>query len=318
MRALRLAVTSAVLLSVALAASPARASDPAAARDQLKLGWELSQQGKCAEAIPHLKESLRLDVKAITLINLANCEEKVKSYADALGHWVDARARALVEGNTAIEAEAERRAKALEPKLAHLTIRIAKAAPAGTKVSRDGIVLGKVSLGVPSTVSPGKHTIVVKAPGRKDARVTVSLAEAENKSIEVRAGEPAPTSPATATPVDQAPQERGGGGPSPLVYVGFGAGAAGLAVGAITGLMALSKANEVKSACPENLCASNANLDDLSTGRTLGTVSTIGFVVAGVGAAVGVWALAVGGGEDEAPKAALYLGPTGGSLRGSF
>ena len=83
----------------------------------MKLGYQLAQDGKCEEAIPHFVESLRLDAKAITLINLASCEEKTAKLADALGHWVEARARAQAEGNAAIEEEAEKKAKALEPRL---------------------------------------------------------------------------------------------------------------------------------------------------------------------------------------------------------
>ena len=92
---LHVGVASALLF----ASSSAHAGDPAAAREQVKLGYQLAQDGKCEEAIPHFVESLRLDAKAITLINLASCEEKTAKLADALGHWVEARARAQAEGN---------------------------------------------------------------------------------------------------------------------------------------------------------------------------------------------------------------------------
>src|SRR4051812_7852759 len=100
-----------VACALLFASSPARAGDPAAAREQVKLGYQLAQDGKCVEAIPHFVESLRLDVKAVTLINLAACEEKTQKLADALGHWVEARARAQAEGNARIEEEAENKAK---------------------------------------------------------------------------------------------------------------------------------------------------------------------------------------------------------------
>src|SRR5690349_17832828 len=145
-----------------LSASTAFAGDPAAAREQLKIGYTLAQGGKCAEALPHLQESLRLDAKAITLINLADCEEKVGKLTDAMSHWVDARARAQSEGNAGIHEEAERRAKELDPRLARLTIRLAPTAPPDAKVERDGIVLGVPSMGIPLPVDPGAHTVTVK------------------------------------------------------------------------------------------------------------------------------------------------------------
>src|SRR6478672_4118047 len=116
----------------------AAANDPAAAREQVKIGYTLSQEGKCDEAIPHFVESLRLDPKAVTLINLANCEEKVGRLADALGHWADARARAQQESVKPIEDEAEKRQKALEPRVPTITVTIASGAPNGTTMSRDG------------------------------------------------------------------------------------------------------------------------------------------------------------------------------------
>ena len=87
------AFASAVAFGLA-SSSAAHAGDPVAAREQVKLGYQLAQDGKCEAAIPHFVESLKLDVKAITLINLASCEEKTSRLADALGHWVEARARA--------------------------------------------------------------------------------------------------------------------------------------------------------------------------------------------------------------------------------
>src|SRR3954452_23580664 len=140
--------------------SSAYAGDPAAAREQVKLGYQLAQDGKCDEAIPHFLESLKLDAKAVTLINLASCEEKTARLADALGHWVDARARAQAEGNGAIEEEAEKRAKALEPRLPKLTVVVA-GAPADAEVTRDGVALGAASMGVALPVNPGGHVLVV-------------------------------------------------------------------------------------------------------------------------------------------------------------
>jgi hypothetical protein len=320
----------ALALVVVLAPASAQAGDAAAARELLKEGYALAQQGKCDEAIPHLVESLKLETKAITLINLADCEEKSGRLADALGHWVDARARAVAEGNGAIELEAEKRAKALEPRLPRLVVAVREGAPKGATVLRDGVALGDVSLGVPLPVNPGAHTIVVKAEGFADSVTEVSLDEGEEKRIEVAVGEPLPAeASAEGAGAPGAPDGRDAGptartsGPGPLVWAGFGVAGAGLAVGTVTGLMALGKASSVKSACPGGECRDQAALDDVSTGRTLGTVSTVAFVVGGVGALVGVYGLLSGGAARTGaattkPRVAIDLGPTGGGLRGTF
>jgi hypothetical protein len=303
--------TLAVLSASLLFAVPAWAGDPAAAREQLKSGYQLAQDGKCEEAIPHFVESMRLDVKAITLINLAQCEEKVGKLTDALGHWVDARARAQVEGNPQIVAEAEKRAKALEPRLGRLTITLAKDAPKDAEVTRDDVVLGSVSFGVALPVNPGTHVIVVKAPGHKEQRLEVNVGEGDLRSVQVTAG---PIDPTVKAP----PPGGEKSGTSSLVYIGFGVGAAGLAVGTITGLMSLGKKSTADSNCPQKDQCNQEGLDAVDAGRTLGWVSTVGFIVGGVGAAVGVYGLVSGGSKSESPRAAIYLGPGSAGLRGSF
>ncbi|AKU96793.1 hypothetical protein AKJ09_03457 [Labilithrix luteola] len=299
----------------------AYAGDPAAAREQLKAGYTLAQDGRCAEAIPRFQESLKLDAKAITLINLAQCEERTQKLADALGHWVDARARAQSEGNAAIEEEAEKRAKALEPRLPRLTIALTVVmtgeSPKDLEIVRDGVVLGSVSVGVALPVNPGPHTIVVRAPGYEETTKKIDLAEGENKRIDVGVGKKKPevktVAQATTTPEKAAPK-----GTNPLVYVGFGTAVAGVAVGAVTGIMAFGKASTAKDNCPNLTCPNNAELDAVDSGRTLGTISTIGFAVAGVGAAVGIYGLLAGGSSKSSATVGLTVGPTGCGIRGSF
>ncbi|MBX3230137.1 MAG: PEGA domain-containing protein [Labilithrix sp.] len=295
---------------------PAGPIDPAGAREQLKIGYGLAQEGKCAEALPHLLESLRLDARAITLLNLADCEEKTGKLTDALVHWADARARAAAEGQRPIEEEASARAAALEPKMPRLTIVLASTAPPDATVERDGIALGSPSLGVPLPLDPGPHTITVKARGHEPASKEVTLAEGEKQTIEVEAG------PALATPPPPPPpklpvEETKSGGMSPLVPIGFGVGAVGIIAGTITGLMTLSRASEINDACPNKQCRDSADRDNAESAQSLGTVSTVAFIVGGVGAAVGVVGLLTGGKKTE-PKVDVGFGPTNLVLRGRF
>lgn len=298
---------------------PASAGDPATAREQLKIGYTLAQQGKCEEAHPHLVESLRLDAKAITLINLADCEEKLGKLAAALSHWIDARSRAQAEGARPIEEESEQRATALEPRLARLTVVLSRGAPKDAVVERDGVELGGPSLGIPLPVDPGVHAIVVRAKGRPDTTTRITLSEGETKRVEMDVA-------TASTPVVVAPSEPAAAGPtttpstpsvSPLVFVGFGVAAAGVGVGAITGLMAMSAGSQAKSDCPSLKC-DRGTLDDIEAGRSLGTVSTISFVVAGAGAAVGVYGLLWGGKAKRDATVGVSLAPSNITLGGRF
>jgi hypothetical protein len=276
------------------------ASDPAAAREQVKLGYTLAQSGNCEEAIPHFVESLRLDTKAVTLINLANCEEKTGQLTHALGHWVDARSAALAERNTAIVAEAERRAHTLEPRLAKLTILVPSQTSIGLEVTRDGMSVGTASFGVPLPVNPGPHTLVLHASEHEETRVAISLSEGESKVVELSIG--APKTP--PVPVQVATTKKSS---NALVYIGFGTAAAGLAVGAVTGLLAFGKASTANDACTNHTCGSEG-LDAVEAGRTLGRVSNIAFLVGGIGAALGIVVLVMG----ETPgKSASYRASQG-------
>lgn len=292
--------------------SAARAGDPVAAREQVKLGYQLAQDGKCEAAIPHFVESLKLDVKAITLINLASCEEKTSRLADALGHWVEARARAQAEGNAGIEEEAEKRAKALEPRLPKLTVAV-PGAPADLEVTRDGVALGAASMGIALPVNPGAHTLVVHAKGHEDRTEIVTLAEGETKRVDLKMGAVKIEKPAASG----APgAEREPRGMSPLVFVGFGTAIAGVGVGTVTGILAFGKASTARDACPNERCTP-AGIEAVDSGRTLATVSTIGFIVGGVGAGVGLYGLLLGK-PAASSSVAVSLGPTGGALRGTF
>jgi hypothetical protein len=78
--------------------------------------------------------------------------------------------------------------------------------------------------------------------------------------------------------------------------VGVGVGAAGLAVGAIFGLTAMSKANEATNdGCHGSICTGNGSptlaaqgVKASKDGLTDATISTAGFIAGGVLAAAGV------------------------------
>ena len=309
------AIAFASVVACALASSTAaRAGDPVAAREQVKLGYQLAQDGKCEAAIPHFVESLKLDVKAITLINLASCEEKTSRLADALGHWVEARARAQAEGNAGIEEEAEKRAQALEPKLPKLTV-VVTGAPADVEVTRDGVVLGAASMGVPLPVNPGAHTLVVHTKGHEDLAQSITIGEGESKRIELAMGA-VKIEKATAAPPSPGSERDSRGGMGPLVFIGFGTAIVGVGVGTVTGILAFGKASTAKDGCPDERCTT-AGMEAVDSGRTLATISTIAFIAGGVGAGVGLYGLFFGR-PAASTSVAVSLGPTGGGLRGTF
>jgi hypothetical protein len=322
---MRFAHACVVAGAVLLCSSTAAAGDSLAAREQLKIGYLLAKQGRCNEALPHLTESLRLDVRAITLINLAQCEESVGRLADAMGHWVDARARAQAESARDIEEEAEKRATALEPRLARIAIVPAANMPKDAVIERDGAALGAASMGLPLPVNPGTHTITVKIKGHADAMKTVTLAEGELQNVEVNPGEikgERSTSPAAASsaPASTSDASRKGSS-SPLTWIGFGVAIPAVAAGAITGVMALGAKSDADGRCPEGRCSRPSDVDaakdDVEKGKTMGNISTIAFAVGAVGIGVGVFGL-LSSKSNNGASASVALVPGGATLQGRF
>jgi hypothetical protein len=74
---------------------------------------------------------------------------------------------------------------------------------------------------------------------------------------------------------------------NPLPIVAFGVGGAGLLLGVITGGIALGDHGSLSSKASGGSVPATSQ-GDLNSYHTMGAVSTVGFVVAGVGAAAGV------------------------------
>jgi hypothetical protein len=311
-----------------MAAAVASADDPAAARAQLEAGYALKEQGKYADALPHLLESLRLDVQLKTLTNLADCEEHVGKLVDAQKHWVLARDRAGVEGNSKLRAAAEDRLSALEKRMPRLTIRLAPGSPANAEVMRDGTMLGAISLGIGLPTDPGPHTLIVQAKGHADASTEVTLGEAELKEVVVIAGPEVVGS--LAGPLANTASEGGGthsslGTQRTVAIVSASVGGAGLIMGTILGVSAISSWGSAETDCNQgcsSLPTSKAQTER-SQALTYATVSTVGFIAGGVLLAGGAALWLTAPPKKEAPgpapaSVALVPGPGGIALLGVF
>jgi hypothetical protein len=188
----RRAFIPAALVFAIVVASPSasaqEALDPAAAREHLTQGYKLKQQGQLRDALPHFVESLRLDPKLKTTINLADCEEKLGMLVEAQSHWVMARDRAGREGDDRVKQEAEQRVASLSTRMPRLNIQFAPGVPADAQVYRDEVLLGRVSLSTALPTNPGEHKISVRASGHDDSKYTVKLSERDNKTLTVDVG----------------------------------------------------------------------------------------------------------------------------------
>ena len=319
------------LLSVLLFGGSARADDgenKAAAEALFDDARRLIAEKKYAEACPKLESSQRLDPGVGTMLNLADCYEKLGKTASAWAMFRETISAAHKASSLDREEIARSRARELEPKLAYLTI--ATWQGQNVSVQRDGTPVDAAVLGTELPVDPGDHVIVASAQGKRSWSTTVRIDPGPSKArvtvpilpdeVESGGGVPAPAAAslgATSTGTDRGP--RSGSTQRVLAIVAGGVGVVGVALGSIFGLNASSDWSDAKSSCTSYPNGCTAHAKSLSDdARSEATVSTVAFVIGAAGLAGGVvlWLTAPDGREE--PHAALKLGPGQVSLAGRF
>jgi hypothetical protein len=271
------------------------AGDPALAEEHFQRGVKEMKAGNYQVACPALAESERLEPRPGTLFALADCEAQWGKVATAVTHFKDYLTRVSQLTGAARAPHRERvrlanaRLKDLAEKVPQLTLVAPRDAPSGLEVRRDDVVLGAPSLGVPLPIDPGRHVVTTQAPGGKVHEMAVELAPGEKKTVELvvleasQALAPAAQTPDTQSQSEPAPSSRGTIG----LVIG-GVGLAGIAVGAVAGVLALGHKSTVDDKCPDALCSGDG-LDDVDALETTAMVSNIGFIAGGallVGGAV--------------------------------
>ena len=104
-----------------------------------------------------------------------------------------------------------------------------------------------------------------------------------------------------------------------LGYASLGVGAAGLAFGTTAGLIAWSKYSSIKSECGGSENCKDTVYDQRTPSYDgWRNVSTVGFIVAGVGAAAGVFLLLVHPRQSASARASVTVAPGALLLKGAF
>jgi len=332
-RALRL-----VLVAVAVtAAAPALAAPTAAQRETAR---RLMDEGKERMRAGDKERAVQAYQKAHDLMHVPTTGIALAKAQLAIGHYVEARDVALEvvrmpreTGEPPVFEQSRKAARELEasvkPRIP--TVKIVVKGGKATAVTVDEVEVAPLLLGEPVALNPGKHLIVARNADGVAKRADVDLAERDAKLVELElpAAKPAVvTAPVPAPPSESATSsrparmERSTAGDA-LVYGGFGLATAGLLVGGVTGAMALGKAGEVKPYCENGICDPAAE-SDLAGARSLATISTIGFAVAGAGVALGIVGLVLPRTKSESAlhfterRTAVWVGPGSVGLRGAF
>lgn len=316
-------------LALALPVAPSRAQDSASAQALFEEGRGLAQKGNCAEAIPKFVASHKLDPSPGPLLNLADCYEKTGRSASAWARFVEAAGLAKNMGQPDREAFARKRAAALLPKLARLTL-VVDAPPAGLRVERDGVTIEAGAFGSALPIDPGVHVLTAHAPGKRPLRVEISVEKEKSTTFVLPPleDEPAPAAPPApaavpaqpAAPAPLRPASPPLASPGPQRTIGIvatTAGAVALGVGATFGLVARSRYVDLEERCPNGVCESPADLARVGDVKSAARLSDWFFAGGALLVTTGivVWLTAP---SDHAPSLGLSASPGGATLIGSF
>jgi len=318
--------SSALTLLAAIAAcswpAPAQAQtgNAALAESLFREGKRLSGERKFAEACPKFAESYKLDPGLGTLLNLAICHESEGKPATAWAEFSEASSRAKREGDSERAQLAEEHVRALEPKLAHVSIALAAgAAIPGLVIKFDGRELASAALGLPIAVDPGKHVLEASAPGKETSTqafetpstpttlaVTVPVlkdsAGAPPVTGAVAAVPPPPAANAPASTVAPPPQPAGNSGSNTGAIIS-GITTAVFVGGAVaTGVLYSSKRSDFNDA---NASHDPTRTDKRDEAQTWGTLNAV--FVGGAIVSAGIFGYFLVSGSKSPPASAARL-----------
>ena len=289
------------------AAPPAQpdAATRAAARDLAEQGEALYKASDWAGALDKYQRANAL-VPVTTLgLRVARCLVKLGRLVEASEQYLDVTRMDLPPGalqvhkDAQVTAEAER--KELQPRIPKVTVKLTGDVD---ELLLDGKTFQTALLDVPRPIDPGKHVLELRR-GPKKVSQDFTIAEGENKPVAIDANGAfaAAEAPPPPTPKPVEPPPRG----KPLAgFILLGIGGAGLATGAITGLVAKGRVAALDAKCVDRSCPPEAWAD--ADGYTrLRTISIIGFVVGATAAGAGVVFLLTA--PSEKPATATSLRP---------
>lgn len=289
-------ILAAILIAPAAFAAPS-AADMETARGLFKKAMEARAAGRQDEALEKLKAAHALGRTPITGNELAKQYETAGLIVEALETAIDVGRIPVAVDETERSADARHAAAdmtaRLKPRIPTLVVRIVTMSKTSAElvVTIDGNRVPEAAVGEAYRVNPGSHDVRAHYEGAEEVSTKVTLAERDNKTVEL--SPVAPKAVIRLTP-------KGGMTPVPA-FIGFGIGGAGLVVGAITGVMAITAKNDLDSKCTAGKCPSSlfGKLDDANL---YATVSTVAFVAAGVGTVFGFTWLLLSSESTPPPK----------------
>lgn len=274
-----------VAVCVAVVAPRAARADSAAAEAAFAEGKRLMTAGKVAEACPKFELSHKEDPQLGTLLNLADCHEKLGRLATA---WAEFRAAMELAHNRGDEREAYARDRAdkLAPRVSKVVFE-QRAGATGVHVELDGRDVTAL-IGVPIPVDPGEHSIATRSDEHATAITTIAVEpEGRTRSVTI------PTESTAAfdgVEVEAAPVGSPGRTRKLVGFAVIGLGAVATTTGLYFGARARNRWNDSRAFCDDqNRCDAQGGrlVDDARSAATISTVLVgAGLAAAAIGTVV--------------------------------
>ena len=292
-------------------------TDPkAAARALAERGHALFEARKYAEAIEALTqadEQFHAPTIVLELARVHVAAGKLLEARELLKKIVDER---LPPSSPPPFKEAQRTAKrelaALEPRIPSLRIVVRGASGQALTASVDGVEIAAWAPDRSIPVNPGARRVTVRRVGGAEVSRTADVTPSASVVVEIDLPAEGPGLPAD-------PQSSVARRPwLPPALASLGLAAVGVGVGIGTGVATLKSASDLKARCGDVCPPTTENKSDVAAASGLGIASTVGFVVAGVSAAVGVVLFVVQPGGKAVREARLEVGPGSLAVAGVF
>jgi len=327
---------SAVALAASIDASAqeqnASAADIALARSLGAEGVQLAEDGNCAAAINRLQRAEALYHAPTIMEPLGECQVALGKVVAGTENLQRVAREPLPARPPRAFVEAQARArKALEwalPKIARLKIHLDMPAGVRPTVKVDGELIPLAALDADRPVDPGVHKVEASAAGYRTASRDITLGESASATASLKL-DTDPHAPPPAVENSGASPAAGSGmmlgtntgsshvGAEPsgssktLAYAALSLGGAGLLVGSVAGVVAISKKSALDDQCMQPRACPPGAQGDIDTMKLAATVSTVGFAVGALGAGGGLVLLLTAKRDPTAGGAA----PPHGSIR---
>jgi tetratricopeptide (TPR) repeat protein len=269
------------------------------AEQKFREGRAALDKGLFREALQLFEESVQLKPSPATLLNLGNCHVQLGELTKALAAFQAAQEEAqrwqgASELRDSWTQEASSHIESLSQSIPELRLIASPTPGVSVQINRNPIA----TFDLPLRLDPGRYQLEATAPNKQAFAREIVLTQGQKLEVAVP---PLQDLPAAVPPLPPPPAQEvaRSSGFNVLPWALMGGGGVLVAGSLIPGLMAKSKADDLKRACPSMRDCDPALHDDRDSAATLSLLSDVMWVTGLVTAGVGVTILILDQPEEE-------------------